>query len=105
VTSSTTAVRAAHAAAPNVPIVSWASADPIRMGWAQTLARSGGLITGLFLLIAQSSSHSNYLRSCDQGNHVWFFAECFQSRKPAPQEGVEDAARVLGFKVEIIELK
>jgi ABC-type uncharacterized transport system substrate-binding protein len=36
VTSSTTAVRAAHAAAPNVPIVSWASADPVRMGWAQT---------------------------------------------------------------------
>ena len=48
VTTSTTAIRAAHDAAPNVPIVSWASADPVLMGWAQTLARPGGMITGVY---------------------------------------------------------
>jgi len=39
VTYSTTAIRATHDAAPNVPIVSWVSGDPVAMGWAQSLAR------------------------------------------------------------------
>jgi putative ABC transport system substrate-binding protein len=48
VTTGTTSIRAAHAAAPNVPIVTWGGADPLVMGWAQTLARPGGMITGVF---------------------------------------------------------
>jgi len=65
VTSHTTAIRAVHDAAPNVPIVSWGAGDPIMMGWAQTLARPGGMITGLFIHDSNSSSHSRCLRSCD----------------------------------------
>jgi putative tryptophan/tyrosine transport system substrate-binding protein len=48
VTHHTTGIRAVHDAAPNVPIVSWGAADPTMMGWAQSLARPGGMITGLF---------------------------------------------------------
>jgi len=48
VTAGTTTIRAAHDVAPNVPIVTWAGADPRVMGWAQTLARPGGMITGVF---------------------------------------------------------
>ena len=45
VTASTTSIRAAHNAVPNVPIVSWGAADPVMMGWAQSLARPGVLMT------------------------------------------------------------
>jgi putative ABC transport system substrate-binding protein len=47
VTGSTTAIRAAHDAAPNVPIVSWAASNPLNMGWAQTLARPCCTCSGL----------------------------------------------------------
>jgi putative ABC transport system substrate-binding protein len=49
VTAGTPAIVAAHDAAPNIPIVAWAGTDPVTMGWSQTLARPGGMITGVFL--------------------------------------------------------
>jgi putative ABC transport system substrate-binding protein len=48
-TAGTTAILAAHDAAPNVPIVARAGTDPVKMGWSQTLGRPGGMITGVFL--------------------------------------------------------
>ena len=50
-TAGTTSIRAAHDATPNVPIVSLASADPMMMGWAQTMARPGGVIDCVFLAV------------------------------------------------------
>ena len=50
VTSSNTSIRAMTKAAPTVPIVSWASGDPIVMGWAQSLAKPGGMVTGLSIM-------------------------------------------------------
>ena len=47
VTSGTTAVNAAHLAAPDLPIVMAGSADPELMGFARSLARPGGRITGI----------------------------------------------------------
>jgi putative ABC transport system substrate-binding protein len=49
VTGGTQAIRAAHDAAPNVPIVARGGPNPVGMGFAQTLARPGGMITGVFL--------------------------------------------------------
>ena len=49
VTAGTPAILAAHDAAPNVSIVARAGTDPVTMGWSQTLARPGGMITGVFL--------------------------------------------------------
>ena len=42
----TTAVRAAYAAAPGIPIVMVAGGDPIALGVASSLARPGGNVTG-----------------------------------------------------------
>jgi putative ABC transport system substrate-binding protein len=44
------AIQAAHDSAPGLPIVSWAGPDPVMMGWVQSLARPGGMITGLFFI-------------------------------------------------------
>jgi putative ABC transport system substrate-binding protein len=46
-TGGETAIRAAQKAAPATPIVMGASNDPIGGGLAQTLARPGGMVTGL----------------------------------------------------------
>jgi hypothetical protein len=45
----------AHDAAPNVPIVSRAGPNPVAFGWAKTLARPGGRITGVFLSAATNA--------------------------------------------------
>lgn len=50
VTAGTTAVRAVQAALPSMPIVMAGSADPVVMGFAQSLARPGGKITGISIL-------------------------------------------------------
>jgi putative ABC transport system substrate-binding protein len=47
VTSGTSSARAAHAETRRVPIVLAGSADPVEMGFAETLARPGGNVTGL----------------------------------------------------------
>ena len=46
-TGGETAISAAHQAAPDTPIVMGASNDPIEAGFAQSLARPGGMVTGL----------------------------------------------------------
>jgi putative ABC transport system substrate-binding protein len=105
VTHSTTAIRAAHDAAPNVPIVSWASGNPVAMGWAQTLARPGGMITGVFQqgpgvkrfellkeVRPQGTTFGYLMNGTNPGNPIW--------RKEA-----DDAARTLGIRLEFVEVK
>jgi putative ABC transport system substrate-binding protein len=56
VTSGTTAVNAVRIAAPETPIVMAGSADPVLMGFARTLARPGGRITGISILAEEINS-------------------------------------------------
>jgi len=53
VTSSTTAIRAARDATTTIPIVIAVGADPVAMGFAASLARPGGNITGLSILAGE----------------------------------------------------
>lgn len=104
VTSGTTAIRAIHAAVPNIPIVSRASADPVAMGWAHTLARPGGVITGLFLINAMAkplellrevrrnaTTFACLMNATNPGNPYW-------------KGSAGDAGRELGIKVEFFEV-
>ena len=50
-----TAVRAASKAAPNTPIVAASAGDPVKLGFARSLARPGGNITGLTAISADLS--------------------------------------------------
>jgi len=106
VTSSTTAIRAAHRAAPNIAIVSWASGDPILMGWAQTLARPGGMITGLFLVASSVEKPLELLK--EMRPLATTFGYLFNATNPGNAEFrriVEEAAARLGIKVDVIEVK
>jgi putative ABC transport system substrate-binding protein len=105
VTSSTTAIRAAHDAAPNVPIVSYAAADPVMMGWAQTLARPGGMITGVFLPQGMNVKRFELLKEVrPQATTFGFLMNATNPGNPRTRSVAADAARVLGVKLEIIEV-
>jgi len=106
VTSGTTAIRAAHAAAPNVPIVSMAAADPVMMGWAQSLARPGGMITGLFLIVSTLVKPFELLKEVrPQATTFGYLMNATNPGNPHFKKAVDDAGRALGFKVEIMEVK
>jgi ABC-type uncharacterized transport system substrate-binding protein len=105
VTASTTAIRAAHRAAPNVAIVSWGSGDPVLMGWAQTLARPAGMITGLFLVASTVAKPLELLK--EMRPLATTFGYLFNATNPGNAEFrriVEEAATRLGIKVDIIEV-
>ena len=54
-TGGETAIRAAQNAAPATPIVMGASNDPVGAGLAQSLARPGGMVTGLTIFSKELS--------------------------------------------------
>jgi putative ABC transport system substrate-binding protein len=106
VTNHTTTIRALHDAAPNVPIVSWVAGDPIMMGWAQTLARPGGMITGLFVHDSNLIKPFEVLKELrPQANTFGFLMNASNPGNPRWKRVVDDAAGALGIKVEIIEVK
>jgi putative ABC transport system substrate-binding protein len=107
VTHNTATIQAAHNAAPHLPIVSWAAADPVMMGWAQTLARPGGMITGLFIVTPDSSVKRLELLK-EVRPQATSFGYLFNSTNPGNPlftRVARDAARALGIKLEIIEVK
>src|SRR5262245_59832848 len=104
VTSNTTAIRAAHAAAPTVPIVSWAAADPVAMGWAQSMARPGGMITGLFLVSSTLEKPLELLKQVRPSATV--FAYLFNPANPPHfRKSVGVGAGQLGIKVHFLKVK
>ena len=106
VTIGTTAIRAVHQAAPNVPIVSWGSADPVMMGWAQSLARPGGMITGLFLVATTVAKPLELLKELrPQATVFGYLVNAANPGNPHFRRAIEDAAGALGIKVEILEVK
>jgi putative ABC transport system substrate-binding protein len=106
VTAGTTSIRAAHDAVPNVSIVSWASGDPVMMGWAQTLARPGGMITGLFLIASTVVKPVELLKEVrPKATTFGYLFHAANPGNPHFRRAVNDTAGALRIKVEIIELK
>ena len=106
VTHHTTGIQAVHDAAPNVPIVSWGAADPVLMGWAQSLARPGGMITGLFILSSNIVKPFEVLKELrPQANTFGYLMNASNPSNPSYKSVVIDFARALGIKLEIIEVK
>jgi putative ABC transport system substrate-binding protein len=62
VTHSTAATEVLHRETSEIPIVSVAVGDPVRSGFAASLARPGGNITGLFFDIDLSPKHIELLK-------------------------------------------
>jgi putative ABC transport system substrate-binding protein len=104
VTNSGSSIQAAHNAAPNVPIVSWVGPDPVMMGWVQSLARPGGMITGLFFFNVVGKRLELLKEVRPQATT---FGYLLNAANPANQfrRPVDDAARALDIKLESVEVK
>jgi putative ABC transport system substrate-binding protein len=105
VTAGTTAIRAVHDAAPNVPIVTWAGGDPRVMGWAQTLAKPGGMITGVFEADSNAKRLELLKEVLPQATTFGFLMNATNPAGPIWKKATNNAARGLGINLEIIEVK
>jgi putative ABC transport system substrate-binding protein len=106
VTHNTATIRAAHNAVPNLPIVSWAAADPVSMGWAQTLARPGGMITGVFQVEGTSGKRLELLKEALPRATVFgYILSAGNPGNPRFRSLLLKASEALGIRLEIMELK
>ena len=107
VTGGTTAIRAAHNAAPTTPIVSSGSADPVAMGWAQTLARPGGMITGMSIMGSELLvKRLDLLRQVrPQATVFAYLLNAANPGNPFFISDVKDATDQMGVKVHVFEVK
>jgi putative ABC transport system substrate-binding protein len=105
VTTGTTAIRAAHDAVPNVPIVSWGAPDPVMQEWAPTLARSPGMITGVFSPGGTNVKRLELLKEVrPQATTFGLLMNVTNPGNPIYRSVARDAARTLGITVEIVEV-
>ena len=69
---STPAIRAAMQATSTVPIVMGIAADPVGTGLVSNLARPGGNVTGVSLMLADvSSKRVQLLKNAFRGSREW----------------------------------
>jgi putative ABC transport system substrate-binding protein len=104
VTAGTTAIRAAHDAVPKVPIVSFAAADPVWVGWAKTMARPGGMITGVFVG-GSNAKRFELLHEVLPLATIGYLINTTNPATPRFREGAKSTARALGINLETIEVK
>jgi putative ABC transport system substrate-binding protein len=105
VTTGGAAIEAAHKAAPSVPIVATMGPDPVMMGWARSLAKPGGMITGLFAN-TQSFKVFELLKEVrPQATKFGLFMNANNPATPYMRKYAVDGSRSIGIELEIIELK
>jgi putative ABC transport system substrate-binding protein len=106
VTRGTTAVRAVHDAAPSVPIVMGGSADPVAMGWAESLSRPGGRITGVSIFGAEMIGKRVELlkQLVPSGRAAAAFLQSANPGNPAFREALSAAAAALGLEMKVREI-
>ena len=104
VTGGETAIHAAKQAAPAIPIVMGASNDPVAAGLAQSLARPGGMVTGLTIVSQElSQKRLELFREAVPGlSRVAVLVNPSFPATPAELQATENAARFLGLTVRTI---
>ena len=75
------------------------------MGWSQTLARPGGMITGVFIS-GENSKRLELLKEVrPQASTFGYFMNPTNPVHPFIREDLDDAVRTLGINLEIIEVR
>src|SRR5262249_34946658 len=75
------------------------------MGWAQTLARPGGMITGVFEINANSKRFELLKEVRPQATTFCFLMNANNPINPVSRKLVNEAAPALGINLEIVEVK
>jgi len=107
VTSGTTSVRAANNATKTTPIVMAVSADPVEQGFAKSLARPGGNITGLSILggeIAQKRLEL-LLQAVPRVKVPAFLVQAANPGNPVFVKAITLAASSLGMQLHVVKAR
>ncbi|MFO1085729.1 MAG: ABC transporter substrate-binding protein [Reyranellaceae bacterium] len=107
VTSGTTAVNAAHLSVPDLPIVMAGSADPELMGFARSLARPGGRITGISIRGEEILGKQLQLLK-EAVPTAQTFAAFLQAENPGNPEFREAFSRIshaLGVRIDVKDIR
>jgi putative tryptophan/tyrosine transport system substrate-binding protein len=102
------AIEAARKATAGIPIVAVGGSDPVREGWAQSLARPGGNITGLTATFpGLSEKHLEFLKEALPGvtRVAVMFSPTELGGKAALMARLEPAARAFGMQLHALELR
>jgi putative tryptophan/tyrosine transport system substrate-binding protein len=101
VVSGTTSVSAAQKAAPDTPIVMAGSADPVAMGFARSLARPGGRITGISIYGAEFIGKQLQIlkEALPSARGFAAFLQATNPGNPVFRRALDDAARDLGLRI------
>jgi putative ABC transport system substrate-binding protein len=106
VTAGTTAVQAAKDATKTTPIVIAAGADPVEMGFARSLARPGGNITGLSILGTEiAKKRLELLHQAVPGVRVVaFLIQTANPGNPIFVKAMTTAASPLGLQIPVVKV-
>jgi putative ABC transport system substrate-binding protein len=105
VTTGGAAIDAAHKAAPSVPIVASMGPDPIMMGWAKSLAKPGGMITGLFVNTQSFKGFELLKELRPQATRFGLLMNANNPATPYMRKYAVDGTHTIGIELEVIELK
>jgi putative tryptophan/tyrosine transport system substrate-binding protein len=107
VTRGTTAVRAAELAVPTLPIVTAGSADPVAMGFAKSLARPGGRITGVSILGAEMIGKRMELlkEAVPAARRIVAFLQAANPGNAAFRDALKASADALDVQLQIREIR
>src|SRR5262245_2231379 len=105
VTAGGASIQAAHKAAPSVPIVSLIGPDPVGMGWAKSLAKPGGMISGIFFNTQAPKKLELLKELTPQATRFGYLMNGNNPATPYLRKNNIDGARTIGIELEVIELK
>ena len=107
VTGGTTSAHAVRAETRRVPVVLAGSADPVEMGFAETLARPGGNVTGLSVLGTELlAKRLELMRDAVPGTKV--AGALLHSANPGVaifRRSLEETAASLGLELHLLEVR
>ncbi|MBK6863191.1 MAG: ABC transporter substrate-binding protein [Ideonella sp.] len=101
-------LQAARKATTTIPIVTIAGSDPVREGWAQSLAHPGGNVTGLTVTFPELASKYLELLKQTLGQVVRvavLYAPADMPAAPAVLLELEAGARRLGLQLQVLPVK
>lgn len=107
VTTGTTSVAAAQRSAPELPIVMAGSADPVLMGFARSLARPGGRITGLSILAEEIlGKQLELLKEALPASRTFaVFLPVGNPGNPAFRQALDNISHALSMRIDVNDIR
>lgn len=107
VAGGTTSVSAAQRAAPELPVVMAGTADPVAMGFARSLVRPGGRITGISILGEEFvGKQLEMLKEAVPAARTFaIFLHALNPGNPVFRRNFDNISRALGVRIDVMDIR